>query len=155
MTRDRVGWASEAQITNEAVLSKVSYALLTHPTRSIAGVPDSLLGPAHLRLVRSDGFRQSGHARGSGPAVHRLQSRVLGQPGLYLLALVHPQVVQNDPDRLDQRGDLRVDIFQKRDKFRLSLPASGSPVDLAAPRIESREQIQCSAPAVFVFDPVG
>src|SRR5271157_6046462 len=92
------------------------------------------------------------HPRTMDRRMRKDKPRVLGQPGLHLLALVHPQVVQNDPDRLDRRGDLLVEILQKRDEFCLSLPASSLAVDLAATRIKGREQIQCSAPAVFVFD---
>ena len=81
------------------------------------------------------------------------EPRMLRQPRLHLLALVHPQVVQHDVDRLHRRGDLPVQLLQERDELRLPLPLGGHPVDLAGPRVEGGEQVQGPAPPVLVLDP--
>jgi hypothetical protein len=93
------------------------------------------------------------HPRAMDRRMMKVKPRVLGQPGLHLPAFVHPQVIQDDPDRLDRRRDPLVEMFQKGDKLWLPLPAKRLGEDFAATRVECREQIQRSTPAVFMLDP--
>ena len=108
--------------------------------------------PQPLPLQDAEPLLDLIHPRAMHRRVMEHEPRVLRQPRLDLLALVHPQVVQDDMDRLDRRGDLPVQLLQERDELGLPLPLGGHPVDLAGPRVERGEQVQGPAPPVLVLD---
>ena len=109
--------------------------------------------PQPLPLQDAEPLLHLVHPRAMHRRVMEHEPRVLRQPRLHLLALVHPQVVQDHMDRLDRRGDLAVQLLQERDELGLPLPLGGHPVDLAGPGVERREQVQRPAPPVLVLDP--
>src|SRR5512143_2950761 len=107
----------------------------------------SLLGKSAIRSR----FHLS-HPRTMNGRVMKDEPRVLGQPRLHLLALVHPPIVQDDVDRLHRRGNLLFELLQEREELRLPLPRGRLPVDLPRPRVEGGEQIQRPTATVLVFD---
>src|SRR3954468_11263957 len=61
------------------------------------------------------------HPRAMDRRMMKDEPWMLGQPRLYLLALVHPQVVQDDVNRRHRRGNLSFELLQECDELRLAL----------------------------------
>ena len=62
------------------------------------------------------------HPRAMDRRVMEDEPRMLRQPRLHLLPLVHPHVVQDDVDHLHRLGNLSFELLQERDELRLPLP---------------------------------
>src|SRR5436190_10228399 len=83
------------------------------------------------------------------------KARMGGQPGAHQRARVHAQVIQQQMDRRDGRGNLLVELLQKGDELDLPFAQGGRRIDVAAARVEGGEEIEGTAAFVFVFDAHG
>ena len=83
------------------------------------------------------------------------KARVFGQPGLYLLAFVHPYIIEHHMNRRDVRGHLLIDMLQERDEFHLPFALGRGGVDLPRARSKPGKEVQGSLARVLVFDPDG
>jgi hypothetical protein len=90
-------------------------------------------------------------------AMHRRKMEdktwVFGQPGLHLLALMHPQMVKHHVNPSDRRGNFALQMLQKRDEFHLPFPLGRRGVDLARAGSKTGKEGQCSLARILVFDP--
>ncbi len=83
------------------------------------------------------------------------KARVFGQPGLYLLALVHPYIIEHHMNGRDSRGNLPIHLLQKHDEFHLPFPFGRGGVDFPRARIKPSKQVQRAFADILVFDPHG
>ena len=67
---------------------------------------------------------------------------MLAQPGLHLLALVHPEIIEHHMNQGDCRGNGPLQMLQKGDEFPLPLALGRRGIYLPRPRIKTRKQIQ-------------
>src|SRR4029453_8248977 len=81
------------------------------------------------------------------------KARVFGQPGLHLLALVHPDIIEHDMNRRDVRGHFPIDLLQKGNEFDLPFALGCGSVDRARTRIKTGKEVQGSFAGILVFDP--
>jgi len=80
------------------------------------------------------------------------KARVCGQPGLHLLALVHPDIIQHDMNRRDVRGHLPIDLLQKGNAFHLAFALGRGGVDRTRARIKTGKEVQGALPSILMFD---
>lgn len=77
------------------------------------------------------------------------------QPFTDLLAMVGRDVVTDEVNRFDPRGDLRIEMLEEGDELLLTLAPVALPVNVAGSGVEGRQQIQGAVSTVFVLDQVG
>lgn len=120
--------------------------------------------PGQIRLVGKVSNSQAFPLKDAKPllhlihprAVHRRvvehEARVTGQPRLDLLALVHPEVVQDDVDLCLLRREFPVQLLQERDELHLTLSIRCPSVDFAGSCVESGEKVQRALSLVLMLN---
>src|SRR6266498_527264 len=73
------------------------------------------------------------------------------EPGLYLLAGVHSQVVADDVDQGDRGWGLTINLEEQFDEVLLPLPGPANANDVSASRVERRKQLKGSASLILMF----
>lgn len=83
-----------------------------------------------------------------------LKSRMLLQPGLYLLAGVHREVIADNVDGADGGGDVLFHLRQKCNEFDLPFAFRTQAIDVAGTRIECRKKLERTDALVFMFQEI-
>ena len=83
------------------------------------------------------------------------KARMTLQPLADFLAMMCGDIVADDVDRCDRRGNFCIQRGQKRDTLALALAAMTLSVDPASPSIKGREQVQRPIAPIFMLNAVG
>jgi hypothetical protein len=92
-------------------------------------------------------------------AMHRWQGKhkawMFGQPGLHLLALMHPYIIEHDMDPRNGQGNLPIHILQERNAFHLLFPLGRRGLDLPQACTTTGKKVQSTLAGVLLLDPNG
>ena len=108
-----------------------------------------------LALQDSEPLLNLIHPRTMNRREVHLEPWVFREPRLDNLAVMHPHVVADDVNGIDTFRGCSIDLLQEFDELQLAFSTPTDPDDFACAGVECGENVQRTAPAVFMFNADG